>query len=493
MSVRSWAMVALVALGIGFWACSHVTLPGGYVVNFPLTGGGAIPAEEIGRLRVPGGFGLTVFAEGIPNARMLKFTPAGDLLVSAPREGRVFLLERDENGDGRAEGKRVLLEDLDLPHGLALHDGWLYVAETGAVTRVRFDAETRTVTGTPEVVVGDVPPGGRHWTRTIGIGPDEKLYVSVGSSCNACIEEDARRAAITRYDLDGTNEQIYATGLRNAVGFAWQPATGALWSTDNNRDLLGDDFPPGELDEIVEGGFYGWPFANGDRVPDPDFLEGYEREIAASIPPAHDFAAHTAPLGITFYDGEAFPEHYRGAAFVALHGSWNRSRKIGYEVVAVFFGEDDLLREESFLAGLLDDDDVLGRPVDVAVGPDGALFVSDDFSGQIYRVAYGETPRAAVVPAAPIASGVDPLAGVGPGELREAQAAGASLWKDADCAACHGPDRTEGHRSLADLKARYTIDSLMRFLAAPQPPMPLYPLDEDQRRELSIYLFGRFS
>lgn len=477
--------VVLVALSVA--ACTHIALPGGLIVNFPGMSGDTLSEGEMAQLRVPEGFSVGSFASGIPNARMLRFTAAGDLLVSSPREGRVLLLERDADGDGRADGTRVLLEELDLPHGLAVHDGWLYVAETGAVRRVRFDADARTVTGPVESVVEGLPPGGRHWTRTIAIGPDERLYVSVGSSCNVCIEDDPRRAAITRYDLDGSNEQVYATGLRNSVGFAWRTGDG-LWATDNNRDLLGDDFPPGELNEIAEGRFYGWPFANGDRVPDPDFLEGYDAQIAASIPPAHDFAAHTAPLGITFYDEDAFPERYRGAAFVALHGSWNRSRKIGYEVVAVLFGEDATLREESFLAGFLHDDEVIGRPVDVAAGPDGALYVSDDYTGQIYRVAYGEEAKAPVVSQRPSAPSSDPLAALDEADRASARVAGTKLWDEAGCASCHGPDRDEGHRPLSNLASRYDIESLARFLAAPQPPMPLYPLDADERRDLAIFL-----
>lgn len=483
-------LVTLVCAAVA--GCTHVSLPGGYTVNFPLGGGESMSEEQMGRLRVPPGFGVTAFAEGIPNARMLRFTESGDLLVSAPREGKVFLLEKDGNGDGRADGSRVLLDELDLPHGLALRDGWLYVAETGAIRRVRFDSAARKTSGPIEPVVEGIPPGGRHWTRTIDFGPDDGLYLSVGSSCNACIEDDPRRAALTRYDADGTNERVYATGLRNSVGFAWQPGTNALWANDNNRDLLGDDFPPGELNEITEGGFYGWPFANGDRIPDPDFLTGYEREIAASTAPAHDFAAHAAALGITFYDGRVFPERYRGAAFVALHGSWNRSRKIGYEVVAVLFSEQGLLREESFLAGFLHDDEVIGRPVDVAVGPDGALYVSDDFTGTVYRVAYGEENRAPLVLSSAPVDGSNPLADVDSADLAEAKTTGAGLWAEAGCASCHGPERSEGQRPLSKLASRYTVESLMRFLAAPQPPMPLYPLDADQRRELAIYLLDRF-
>jgi glucose/arabinose dehydrogenase len=383
---RIFDTLALFALA----ACGHALLPGGWTLNLP--GCSADPMPEpppTSRIRLPPGFSINTFASGIEGARMLRFTPAGDLLVSATRQGKVLLIERDDDGDGRADGQKVLLENLNGPHGMVIHDGWLYVAETDAVLRVRFDPATRRVGGTLERIVRGLPSGGNHVTRTIGIGPDGFLYVSIGSSCNVCIEKDRRRAAIVRYRLDGTDEHIYATGLRNAVGFAWQPGTGALYATDNGRDLLGDDFPPCELDRVVDGGFYGWPFANGIRVPDPDFGKGREELIAKSIPPAHGFGAHTAPLGITFYTGTSFPERYRGAAFVAQHGSWNRSRKSGYKVVVLFFDPQGSIREEDFVSGFEINEQVYGRPVDVAVGPDGALYVSDDFAGSIYRVTYG--------------------------------------------------------------------------------------------------------
>ena len=305
--------------------CNNYYLPlGNMTVNFPGFTGDAMAESEVrARLRVPQGFAVNTYASDVANARFLRFTSAGDLLVSAPRQGTVFLLGRDRNGDGTADGRRALLTDLNRPHGIAIHDGWLYVAETDAVLRVRFDAETGTVSGTPERIVTGLPGGGNHWTRTIDVGPDGKLYVSVGSSCNVCEEADRRRATIVRYDLDGKNETIYATGLRNSVGFDWQPATGDLYATDNGRDMLGDDFPPCELNRVVEGGFYGWPYANGDRVPDPDFGRSKPEQVTGSIPPVHGFGAHTAPLGMTFYEGSTFPEKYRGAIFAALHGSWN--------------------------------------------------------------------------------------------------------------------------------------------------------------------------
>ncbi|MBI3784462.1 MAG: sorbosone dehydrogenase family protein [Deltaproteobacteria bacterium] len=338
------------------------------------------------RLRVPPGFKIGLYA-GASAARLLRFTSTGDLLVSQTNIGKVSLLEHDANGDGKADGSKTLFDNLSAPHGMVLHDGWLYIAEGNAIFRVRFDADKRTVDGKPEYIVRDVPVGG-HGTRTIGIGPDGWLYLSIGSSCNVCIEDNPRRAAITRFHLDGSGEERYATGLRNSVGFTWQPGSGAMYATDNGRDWLGDDFPPCELNRIVQGGFYGWPFANGNRVPDPDFGNEHAEDIAVSIPPAHAFGAHVAPLGLTFYDAQAFPEKYRGAIFVAQHGSWNRSKKSGYKVVAVFLHSDGSTQEEDFLTGFERDDNVVGRPVDVAVGPDGALYVSDDYSGSVYRIAY---------------------------------------------------------------------------------------------------------
>jgi glucose/arabinose dehydrogenase len=486
-----WLVVLLVAVLLG---CAGYTwyFPHGLTINFPGFRGDPLPESELSkRVRLPAGFSITTYAGGIRNARMLRFTLAGDLLVSSPRTGKVILLERDADGDGSAQGQRVLLEGLDSPHGLELHQGFLYVAEGSAILRARFDAQERRVTGAIERVIQGFPQGGNHWTRTIGIGPDGWLYLSIGSSCNVCIEKDPRRAAIVRYRLDGSSEQLYATGLRNAVGFAWQPGTGALYATDNGRDLLGDDFPPCEFNRVVEGGFYGWPFANGDRVPDPDYGSGRDQLIVKSIPPAHGFTAHTAPLGVTFYTGTAFPRRYRGAAFVALHGSWNRSRKSGYEVVALFLAPDGTVTEEAFATGFERNEDVFGRPVDVAEGPDGALYVSDDFTGSVYRISYGsaasratradQTTAAAVV--------VDPLAGLSREDREGAIARGRALWDANDCASCHTPgEGRETYRPLAKLASKFGVDALVEFLKVPQPPMPAYPLSPAERRDLAILL-----
>ena len=367
-------------------------LPEEYAFNAPLAhtifgSGTSAPDESVidARIRPPEGFRVRLYAEDIPNARFLRFTPSGDLLVSQPRRDQILLLHRDDDGDGRPDGRQVLLDDLVLPHGMDFHEGWLYVAETNAIGRIRFNASERSLSGDFERIVTGLPSGGHHWSRAVRIGPDGAMYVTVGSSCNVCEEEDARRAAMLRYAPDGSGEEIYATGLRNAAGFDWRPETGELFATDNGRDLLGDDFPPCELNRIEPGGFYGWPYANGDNVMDPDLGAGQTERIAAAIEPSHGFHAHNAPLGITFVRGNTSPA-YRGAALVALHGSWNRTRKDGYKVVSLHWAPDGSISERDFLVGFEKDEDVIGRPVDVAEGPDGAFYVSDDYAGAIYRV-----------------------------------------------------------------------------------------------------------
>ena len=501
--VFRWSLIGSAGLVVVVYliACGYIALPFGWTVNFPGFHGDPLSDQQLrSRVKLPDGFSVNTYASGIDNARFLLFTSSGDLLVSAPRQGKVFLVQRDADGDGRADGQSVLLDHLYQPHGLAYRDGWLYVAETNGVLRVRFDPATGAVTGTPERIISDLPDDGEHWTRTIHIGPDGKLYVSVGSTCNACIEADKRRAAILRYALDGSGEEVYASGLRNAVDFGWQPGTGAMYATDNGRDLLGDDFPPCEFNRIVQGGFYGWPFANGDRVPDPDVGAGHAAEIAASIPPTHAFAAHVAPLGMTFYEPPtgtapaAFPPAYDGAAFVAQHGSWNRSKKSGYQVVALHFQPDGSITEEPFATGFMIDEKVSGRPVDVAVGPDGALYVSDDFTGSIYRIAYGRPAAPAAAPVARATIGGDPFAGLPPDQVTAAAARGAALWNDHPCASCHVAGQAAGgaYRPLAALRHTYTIDSLAAFLRTPQPPMPAFPLSDDERRDLAVYLLTAY-
>ncbi|MDP6978252.1 MAG: PQQ-dependent sugar dehydrogenase [Myxococcota bacterium] len=495
--LRRGLLLICFALLVSIVSC-NVFLPERFAVNAPMFAqmfGKTIdpPSEEQveSRFRVPEGFSLSVWAGDLGTVRWLKTTSSGDFIATLPRAGKVILLERDADGDGRSDGQRLLFEDLNRPHGIELRDGWLYIGETDAVGRVRFDAARRSTSGEYERFITGFPGGGNHWSRTLGFGPDGMLYVSIGSSCNVCEEEDARRAAIVRYQPDGSGEEIYAAGLRNAVGFDWQPGTGKLFATDNGRDLLGDDFPPCELNEVVAGGFYGWPYANGDNVVDPDFGAGQQARIATSIPPAHPFPAHNAPLGIHFVRDARVPASLRGAALVALHGSWNRTRKDGYKVVSLTWASDGSIEQRDFMTGFELDEDVAGRPVHVVEGPDGAFYVSDDYAGVVWRVAYGKAGSGTA--AAPVAmpSRPDPLADLPPGERTSLAARGETLYASHQCATCHDPAAAaEGVavKRLENLNARYDIAGLEALFSTPPSPMPIVPLSENEMRALAVYL-----
>lgn len=337
------------------------------------------------RLNAPPGLSVQLYSSDVPLARVLVFTSGGDLIVSRTRAGVVSLLERDDDADGRADGNRVLFDGLDGPHGLALHDGWLYIAERTAIRRVRFDEATGTTSGPLETILSGLTSDGFHQTKTLGFGPDGWLYLAHGSSCNVCVEKDPRRATMMRLRPDGSGAEIYATGLRNSVGFDWAPWDGAFYATDNGRDLLGDDFPPDELNRIEPGRFYGWPYFNGHGVPDPD-LGGSYSGVANPTDPAHGFRPHNAPLGIHFLRTARLPDGYQRSALVALHGSWNRRTPDGYKVVALHWRDDGTIEEADFLTGFLNEDGIIGRPAFVTEGPDGAIYVSDDYAGVVYRV-----------------------------------------------------------------------------------------------------------
>jgi glucose/arabinose dehydrogenase len=418
---------------------------------------------------------------------MLLFTRAGDLLVANPSEDRILLLDKDEDGDGIANGKRLVLDNLNRPNGLDFHGDWLYVAETDAIGRVPFDHSTGTISGDYERIVTGLPGGGNHWQKTLRFGPDGLMYVTIGSSCNACLEQDKRRGAMLRYQPDGSGEEIYARGLRNSAGFDWSPKDGQLYATDNGRDLLGDDFPPCELNRVELNEHYGWPFANGAGIPDPDFGEGQEEIIANSLNPVHGFRAHNAPLGIQFVQGTSLPEYFHGTALVALHGSWNRSEKDGYKVVSLHWDENGNVREENFLTGFLMGDDVIGRPVELEEGPDGAIYVSDDYAGVIYRVAYGEAQKSVVsqselppktLPQFEIQTTLSLLS---VDERHKASKKGPQLVAQYNCMSCH-QGVIEGQKKLSDLGRKYDVETLSLYLEKPRPPMPSYPMSDSDRR-----------
>jgi glucose/arabinose dehydrogenase len=337
------------------------------------------------RLHVPAGFRLQLYSSEVPLARVVLATAAGDLIVSRSRADTVSVLERDRNGDGAADGQRTLLEGLDGPHGLALLDDWLFVAERTAIGRVKFDVATGQLAGTYEHILTGLTTDGQHVTKTLGVGPDGWLYLSQGSTCNVCIEADPRRATMMRLRPDGSGAEVYATGLRNSVGFDWAPWDGGLYATENGRDLLGDDFPPDELNRIEQGRFYGWPYVNGYGVADPDYGRDLPSSVTA-VDPAHGFRPHNAPLGIHFLRSARVPSGYERTALVALHGSWNRRTPDGYKVVALRWEADGTITETDFLTGFLSEDGLIGRPAFVTEGPDGSIFVSDDYAGVIYRI-----------------------------------------------------------------------------------------------------------
>ncbi len=344
----------------------------------------APPAAQIQtRLKTPAGYHLSLYASDISNARFMRLTSTGDLLVSRPRKGRIMLLQADKNNDGRHDGKRELLADLQRPQGMDIHAGWLYVAESNAIGRIKFDAASGATRGAYERILTGLGDNGNHWSKTLRVGPDGWLYVTSGSTCNVCEEEDPQRAAMLRISLDGQQTEIYATGLRNAVGFDWAPWSGELYATDNGRDLMGDDRPPCELNHIRRGAFYGWPYVNGNNVPDPDLGEGRELQAKTAVPPVFGFRAHNAPLGITFLRHQ---RDVKRAALVALHGSWNRSTPDGYKVVALRWDANNAISASDFLSGFEQDGDIIGRPVDVVENSRGDIFVSDDYAGVIYRV-----------------------------------------------------------------------------------------------------------
>jgi glucose/arabinose dehydrogenase len=300
-----------------------------------------------------------------------------------PREGRILVLP-DENGDGVADRTVVYASGLGRPHGLAFHGPDLFVAAIARLLLLR-DEDGDLRADVTKIISSDIPGTGGHWTRSVVVGPDEMLYVSAGSSCNACVEEDPRRAAVLRFPLSGGRAEIFASGLRNSVGLSFHPRTGELWGSDNGRDHLGDELPPEEINRIRKEGDYGWPFCHGRRIPDSDL--GSTERCLNTIPPEVEMPAHSAPLGIAFGNDLNFPEPYREMLYVALHGSWNRSVPTGYKLVGIPFQDGRPVGPAvDIVSGWLQGGSAWGRPVDPVVGADGALYLSDDRSGAIYRI-----------------------------------------------------------------------------------------------------------
>ena len=347
----------------------------------------AAAADRLDRIALPPGFTIEVFSDAVPGARSMALSSAGTLFVGTREKGVVYAIP-GAVGTTHAATPRRIARGLTSPNGVAVRDGALYVAEISRI--IRFDdIEPRLEHPPAPVVVTDRYPTDRHhgW-KFIAFGPDGWLYVPVGAPCNVCLPPGPLHETITRMKPDGSAIEVFARGVRNSVGFDWRPGSHDLWFTDNGRDWLGDDRPPDELNHAPKAGMhFGFPFCHGRALPDPEF--GRDKACTDFTPPAAELGPHVAALGMRFYTGTMFPPEYRGRIFIAEHGSWNRTTPIGYRVTTARLDGDRVVGYEPFATGWLGDNgQIAGRPVDVLVMPDGALLVSDDHAGAIYRIAY---------------------------------------------------------------------------------------------------------
>lgn len=342
------------------------------------------------RLNLPEGFKISIFAKGVDEARSMAMGDDGTLFVGTRTANKLYAIQ-DLDGDFKADRTIVLDTTLETPNGLAFRDGALYVAEVNRLLRFRDIEQQLSTPPAPEVIYDDYPDEFHHGWKYIAFGPDDKLYVPVGAPCNICDSTvvDERFATITRMDPDGSNREIVARGVRNTVGFTWHPDTKELWFTDNGRDMLGDDIPPCELNRVSETGqHFGYPFCHGGTIKDPEY--GDQRPCSDFVPPVQNLDPHVAPLGVKFYTGNMFPEEYKGHVFIAEHGSWNRTSKIGYRITLVKLDGNHPVSYEPFIDGWLDEEEqkAFGRPVDLLFLDDGSLLISDDVGDAIYRVTY---------------------------------------------------------------------------------------------------------
>ena len=343
--------------------------------------GAALADMDLDRIGLPPGFSIEVYAE-VPDARSLAAGDDGVVFVSNRKGRSVYAIVPD--GDERRVVE--IANRLSTPNGIAYLDGDLYVAEIDRVLKYADIGRRLDNPPKPETLPIDLPNKRHHGWRYIAFGPDGKLYVSIGAPCNVC-EEDGF-AVIERMNVDGSGRETVARGVRNSVGLTWHPETRELWFTDNGRDMLGDDRPPCELNRVTEvGQHFGFPYCHGGDIKDPDFGRG--QNCASFEPPVQRLGPHVAPLGLKFYTGDAFPERYRGQVFIAEHGSWNRSKKIGYRITMVTHDAGGATDYSTFADGWLDGEKTLGRPVDLLVMQDGSMLVSDDLNGLVYRISHG--------------------------------------------------------------------------------------------------------
>ena len=343
--------------------------------------------KDSSAIKLPAGFKIEIYASNIPNARSMAFSPSGILFVGSRNAGNVYAL-LDNNKDNKVDEVITIASGLDMPNGVVLKDGDLYVAEVSRI--IKFENIENTFRNHPsyKIVRDDFPKDRSHGWKFIKFGPDGKLYVPIGAPCNICLrEDDPRYASITRMNADGSDFEIFARGIRNTVGFDWHPVTKELWFTDNGRDMLGDNIPPDELNCAPKIGLhFGYPYLHGKNILDPEF--GSKADTSLFTKPVQELGPHVAALGMEFYTGDMFPAEYKNQIFIAEHGSWNRSEKIGYRISLVRLNGNKAISYETFAEGWLKGDNVSGRPVDIEFMPDGSMLVSDDYANCIYRITY---------------------------------------------------------------------------------------------------------
>jgi glucose/arabinose dehydrogenase len=358
----------------------------GLVVVIATASAACHAAPAVDKLKLPPGFQIAIYADNVPNARSLALGKKGTVFVGTRAGDEVYALI-DENGDQKADKVSTIASGLNSPNGVAFRDGALYVAEINRVLRYDNIEDNLKSPAQPAVVNDKFPRDGHHGWKFIAFGPDGMLYVPVGAPCNICEPDPNRYANIMRMKPDGSGLEVFANGVRNSVGFDWDPRTKEMWFTDNGRDNLGDDVPPCELNHAPKAGMhFGYPYCHGVDVKDPQF--GEKKPCSEFTPAAQPLGAHVAPLGMRFYTGDMFPAEYKQRAFVAEHGSWNRSQKSGYRVMMATINGGKVEKYEPFIEGWLQGQSNWGRPVDMLVMPDGALLLSDDQAGVIYRVSY---------------------------------------------------------------------------------------------------------
>jgi glucose/arabinose dehydrogenase len=369
-----------------FQSCGSDTKPGSVVLQ-TATEAELYKKYKLYKIKLPPGFSISVFAE-VPNARSITISPSGTVFVGNRKGDKVYAVQ-DLDSNGRADKVYTIASGLDQPNGVAFNNGSLFIATVSTIYRID-NIEQKLISPTQLIPVYDkFPNDAHHGWKFIAFGPDGKLYVPVGAPCNICLEKNPVYASITRMNADGSGFEIFARGIRNTVGFAWHPSTKEMWFTENGADEMGDDVPYCELNNAPTPGLhFGFPFCHQGNIPDKEFTEG--KACDAYVPPVQNLAPHVAPLGMRFYTGSSFPTSYTNNIFMAEHGSWNRSKPIGYRITLARTDTAGNVNGYTIFAEgwLQPNGEVLGRPVDVEVMKDGSILVSDDYSGVIYRITY---------------------------------------------------------------------------------------------------------